>query len=492
MLIDNVIRLEDASQGLWDSVLSSLRRSLSANSFDMWFGKKNLTLDCIENGCAKLVAANELVATWINGQFKNVLLEAFKQADPEISDYTIEVSSNSKASQVMIMSTEATDEAEVEKPVVRRPIVSREEKLQLAENAATLASFYADYSFDSFVEGDSNRIALAMCRSIAENPMECSMNPFFLFGGPGVGKTHLLQSIGRYAITYSTASRVVFRTAEQFLKDFMRSQDINLSRMDRMEAAAKLRETYEDPQLLLIDDIQVIAGIGHGATEKALFQVLQKRVSAKRQTVFCADRRPTEIPNLYEGFARFDGNSIAVDVPDFLTRLNILRKKANALQIPTEERDRIFRWVAQHQRGNVREIIGVITKLFAYHDLLGVNLTLDTFKELCESSNVIAPSEVADKPIPTISSIKEVVACAYHVSVDSLRANTRVKTVSVPRKLAMYFCRELTKESLLSIGFQFGRDYSTVIASIKSVERDMRHDPEFAAKVESIRESFAI
>jgi chromosomal replication initiator protein len=105
---------------------------------------------------------------------------------------------------------------------------------------------------------------------------------------------------------------------------------------------------------------------------------------------------------------------------------------------------------------------------------------------------VIAPSEVADKPIPTISSIKEVVACAYHVSVDSLRANTRVKTVSVPRKLAMYFCRELTKESLLSIGFQFGRDYSTVIASIKSVERDMRHDPEFAAKVESIRESFAI
>ena len=136
--------------------------------------------------------------------------------------------------------------------------------------------------------------------------------------------------------------------------------------------------------------------------------------------------------------------------------------------------------------------MGVITKLFAYHDLMGVNLTLDTFKELCESSNVIAPSEVADKPIPTISSIKEVVACAYHVSVDSLRANTRVKTVSVPRKLAMYFCRELTKESLLSIGFQFGRDYSTVIASIKSVERDMRHDPEFAAKVESIRESFAI
>ncbi len=172
--------------------------------------------------------------------------------------------------------------------------------------------------------------------------------------------------------------------------------------------------------------------------------------------------------------------------------MNILRKKANALQIPVEERDRIFRWVAQHQRGNVREIEGVVTKLFAYHDLLGVNLTLDTFKELCESCNVIDPANVADKPIPTISSIKEMVANAYHVSVESLRANTRVKSVSVPRKVAMYFCRELTKESLLSIGFQFGRDYTTVIASIKAVERDMRHDPEFASNIENLRASFAI
>jgi chromosomal replication initiator protein len=492
MLIDNVIRLADASQGLWDSVLSSLRSSLSANSYDMWFGKKNLTLDCIENGCAKLIAANELVASWINGQFREALLEAFKQADPEITDYSISVSSNSKASQVMIMSTDAANEAAVEKPVARKPQISREEKALLAENAKTLASFYANYSFDTFVEGDSNRIALAMCRTIAENPTECSMNPFFLFGGPGVGKTHLLQSIGRYAIMYSTASRVVFRTAEQFLKDFMRTQDMSVSRAERADAIAELRSTYEDPQLLLIDDIQVIAGIGHGATEKALFQVLQKRVAAKRQTVFCADRRPTEIPNLYDGFTHFDGNSIAVDVPDFLTRLNILRKKANALQIPVEERDRIFRWVAQHQRGNVREMEGVVTKLFAYHDLLGVNLTLDTFKELCESCNVIDPANVADKPIPTISSIKEMVANAYHVSVESLRANTRVKSVSTPRKVAMYFCRELTKESLLSIGFQFGRDYTTVIASIKAVERDMRHDPEFASSIENLRASFAI
>ena len=130
-----------------------------------------------------------------------------------------------------------------------------------------------------------------------------------------------------------------------------------------------------------------------------------------------------------------------------------------------------------------------MTKLLAYHDLLGVNLTLETFKELCESCNVTSPADIADKPIPTISSIKEIVAMAYHISVESLNANSRVKSISEPRKIAMYFCRELTKESLLSIGFQFGgRNYSTVIASIKAVEREMQHSPEFAEEIEKLRE----
>ena len=482
MLIDNVIRLPNASLSVWDDVLSCLRSSLSANSFDMWFGKKNLTLDGIEDGCANLIAANELVASWINGQFRDAILNAFKQVLPEVSDYKISVSKNSKASQVQVLSTEP-------EVVVHKPQVLREEKEQQSENAAILKSFYPNYSFDTCVEGDSNKIALAMCRSIAENPCESAMNPFFLFGGPGVGKTHLLQSIGRYAIMYKTASSVVYRTSEQFLKDFMRTQDPNASRLERAEATAELRHLYEDSQLLLIDDIQVLAGKGRGATEKALFDVLQKRVAAKRETVFCADRRPSEIPNLYEGFIRFDGNSIAVNVPDLMTRLNILRRKAAKLQIPAEERERIFHWVATHQRGNVREIEGVVTKLLAYHDLLGVNLTLETFKELCESCNVTYPADIADKPIPTISSIKEIVAMAYHISVESLNANSRVKSISEPRKIAMYFCRELTKESLLSIGFQFGgRNYSTVIASIKAVEREMQHSPEFAEEIEKLRE----
>ncbi len=480
MSIDNVIPLLNVSQDLWSSVLACLRANLSSAIVEMWFG--NLHLEKVEGDCAKLVATNDLVVSWINGHFKDALLSAFQKVSEDITRYEISVPEKTKPAPVLSLSSPSQRAS-----VVRRPKITSEAR----ENAATLASFYPTYSFDTFVKGDSNQIALAMCRTIAENPQECSMNPFFLFGETGVGKTHLLQSIGRYAIVYGTASRIVYRTSESFLKDFMKTQ-LAASAGERSDAAQNLRHTYEEPQLLLIDDIQILAGKGKGATEKALFDVLQKRVAAKRQTVFCADRRPSEIPNLYGGFTHFDANSVSVDVPDLLTRMNILRRKAEKLQIPAEERERIFSWVAKHQRGNVREIEGVVTKLFAYHDLLGVNLTLETFQALCESCNVTSPAEIADRPLPTVQSVKEVVALAYHVSTEALRACSRVKSVSEPRKVAMYLCRALTKESLSNIGFHFGRDYSTVIANIKSVEREMRKDPDFAQKVENLKESFSI
>lgn len=482
---ENVIRLSDVSHGVWNSVLESLRNDLSSTAFDMWFDKGNLDFGGVEDGCAKLVAANPLVVSWINGHFREPLLSAFQKVLPEVSTFEIVVSRESKASPVPIISSDAVVP---ERSSAKKPRIGREEKILLAEREKTLASLYPAYSFENFVEGDSNRMALAMCRAIAENPGECSMNPFFLFGGSGVGKTHLLQSIGRYAVTCRTARGVVFRTAERFLKDFMRTQ-MAASRDERAESVADLRHTYEDPELLLIDDIQFLAGKGHGATEKALFDILQKRLAAKRPTVFSADRRPSEIPNLHEGFTRFDSNSISVNSPDILTRVNILRKKAENLPIPTGEREKIFNWAATHERGNVRELEGVVTRLSAYRDLLGVNPTFEIFRDLCEPAHTASSAKPENRPVHTIASIKERVAFAYGTSEESLRANSRVKSISLPRKIAMYFCRELTKESLSNIGFHFGRDYSTVIANIKSVEREMRQNPEFAEEVEKLRSS---
>lgn len=477
---ENVIRLSDVSQDVWSSVLESLRRDLSPTAFDMWFNKGNLDFGGIENGRAKLVAANPLIVSWINGHFREALLSAFQKVLPEVSTFEIDVSGESKASPVPIIPSSAIVP---EHPRTKSPR-GRGEK----EKAETLATLYPEYSFENFVEGDSNRMALAMCRSIAENPGECSMNPLILFGGSGVGKTHLLQSIGCYAVTFRTARKVVFRTAERFLKDFMRTQTA-ASRDERTASAADLRRTYEDSEILLLDDIQFLAGKGHGATEKALFDILRKRLAAKRPTVFCADRRLSEIPNLYEGFVRFDGNGIAVNAPDSLTRASILRRKTEKLSISAEDSAKIFDWAATHGRGDVRELEGLVTKLSAYRDLLGVNPTFEIFRELYEPAQPAGSDKPEKRLVHTIASIKEKVAFAYGTTAESLRANSRVQSISLPRKLAMYFCRELTRESLSNIGFHFDRDYSTVIASVKSVEREMRRDPNFAAEVEKLRET---
>ncbi len=485
---DNVIRLSNVSSDVWNSVLDSLRRSgdVPSNAVDMYFDG-NLDFSGVENGCARLVARNELIPSWIS-RFNRPLLSALQEVLPEVSTFKIDVSPKGKVSPIPVISSDALVS---ECSPARKSQNVRTSKARQAENAETLASLYPSYSFENFVAGESSRIALAMCRGIAEKPGECSMNPLFLFGGSGVGKTHLLQSIARYAITYRTASRVVIRTAERFLKDFMQTQ-VAASREEKSDALAKLRHTYEDPELLLVDDIQFLAGKGRGATEKALFDILQKRSMAKRPSVFCADRRPSEIPGLYEGFLRFDSNSVAVNAPDAVTRVSILRKKANDLQIPGEERERIFAWVATRKRGNVRELEGALTKLCACRDLLGVNVTLDTFQEFFEPVQAEPSERKAERSVLTISAIKDAVALAYGISVESFRANSRVKSISLPRKVAMYLCRELTRESLSNIGFHFGRDYSTVIANIKSVERSMRQDPDFASKVEKLRESFAV
>lgn len=482
---ENVIRLSNVSSDVWSSVLDSLRHSgdVPSNAVDMYFDG-NLDFSGVESGCAKLVARNELIPSWIS-RFNRPLLAALQDVLPEVSTFRIDVLPSGKISPIPVISSDALVS---ECSPARKPRTSRAQKIRQAENAETLASLYPSYSFENFVAGESNRIALAMCRTIAEKPGECSMNPLFLFGDSGVGKTHLLQAVAHYAIAFHTASRVVFRTAERFLKDYMLTQTA-VTREEKSEALAKLRHTYEEPELLLVDDIQVLAGKGRGATEKALFDILQKRSMAKRPSVFCADRRPSEIPGLYEGFLRFDSNSVSVNAPDAVTCMDILRKKAEKFQIPDDEREKIFSRVIARKRGDVREIEGVLTKLFACRDLLGVNVTLDSFQEFCEPVQAEVSEKKVERPVLTIAAIKEAVALAYRISVESFRSNSRVKSISLPRKVAMYLCRELTKESLANIGFHFGRDYSTVIANIKSVEREMRQNPDFAREVEKLRAS---
>jgi chromosomal replication initiator protein len=317
---------------------------------------------------------------------------------------------------------------------------------------------------------------------VAENPGGNQMNPLVLYGGTGVGKTHLLHSIGRYAITYKTAARVVCRTAEQFLKDFVK---MSFAKADRLQVEREFRETYQNADMLLIDDVQVLAG--KERSQEELFKLISRLMSHRKQVIFCCDRRPSEVPQLSERLlSRFDcGMSVSLHAPDVMTRISILRRKAACLHIPQEDCEAIFQWVATHHAGNVREIEGLITKLLAYHDLMGLDCNLETVKQLFGAMNKEKNEGVVSAV--SIRSIMDATALSFGLAPALLSSQTRIQAVSLPRKIAMYLCREMTQESLKTIGFHFNRDYATVIASGKSIENRLAKDPSLQEKIQEIR-----
>ncbi len=485
MVVEDSVLLVDAESEFWPGCLSALKMLISETAVKMWFS--NIRFEGFApDGSVMLVANNELSAGWVDAHYRDALLETFRNSTPSAQNYVIRVPKDSTASPVPVF-----------RPVPAVPMtknavkISAEDDGIARESLATLASFYSSYSFENFVEGDCNCTALNVSRTVAANPGENRMNPLVLYGGTGVGKTHLLQSIGRYAITYKTAQRVVYRTAERFLKDFIHM--VRAPRGERVSAEQDFRRVYDSADLLLIDDVQVLAG--KLATEDELFKILVNLMKQKKQIVLCCDRRPCEVPDLSERLlSRFDcGLSASLEAPDLVTRIGILRHKAASLNIPKEEQEKVFHWLALRKAGNVREIEGVITKLLAYHELMGLNFNLDTVRHLLgdsEGESRIGCAHGEAAPQVTIRAVIDATADAFDVNPTVLSSHSRIQAVSLPRKVAMYLCRELTHESLKTIGFQFNRDYATVIASEKSIERLIETDPALASKIDAIRGVF--
>lgn len=472
--MDNVLFSINETPNFWEGCLAALRHILSESAVEMWFG--NIRFEGFsEDGCALLVAGNSLAASWVESHYRDALIASLKKIAPSVGNYFIRVSEQSKASPVPVL-------------VPACPFPPAKPASRIAAEAFAretdkiLSSFYPSYSFENFVEGDCNRIALTVSRTVAENPGGNQMNPLVLYGGTGVGKTHLLQSIGRYAITYKTATKVVYRTAEQFLKDFVK---MSFAKTDRLQVEREFRDTYQDADMLLIDDVQVLAG--KERSQEELFKLISRLMSHRKQVIFCCDRRPSEVPQLSERLlSRFEsGMSVSLNAPDVMTRISILRRKAACLNIPKEDCEAIFQWVATHQAGNVREIEGLITKLLAYHDLMGLDCNLETIKQLFGAME----SEKNDGIVQTVKvrSIIDATALAFGLAPALLSSQTRIQAVSLPRKIAMYLCREMTQESLKTIGFHFNRDYATVIASGKSIERRLLGDPALQEKIQEIR-----
>jgi len=330
------------------------------------------------------------------------------------------------------------------------------------------------YTFERFVVGANNQLASAACRAVADKPARM-YNPLFLYGGVGLGKTHLMHAIGNQMLHVDPDSRITYISSEKFTNELVTSI--------REGNTAAFRSRYRDMDLLLVDDVHFLEG--KESTQEEFFHTFNALYDAQRQIVLTSDRPPKEMARLEDRLvSRFEwGLVVDLRPPDFETRMAILRKKADDDGLAMD--DEIIEFIASSCTASVRELEGAVIKLLAYSSLTHQEITLDLARTALRG--VLGRSEPT-RPVFSPEKIRELVARRWRVRPEALSSKRRTKDLTVPRQVAMYLIKEMLGMSLVRIGELFGgRDHSTVIHSIRKVEEQMELDADFKQMVEAAR-----
>ena len=420
---------------IWDQILSRIETKINRHSFYTWFKPTSLVLDT--GGSISVRVPNQLFKDWLGKHYSMVLSEALTEVHrPETSLVFLPegVPATAAAPAAVVAEVERQDPP----PPGPRRVGSLNER----------------YTFDTFIVGPSNQFAHAACRAVAEAPSR-SYNPLFIYGGVGLGKTHLMHAIGRYVLQHDPGLKLTYISSERFMNEM-----INAIRYERI---LDFREVYRSVDILLVDDIQFLAG--KESTQTEFFHTFNALYDAQKQIVLSSDRPPHEIPQLEERLrSRFEWGLIAdIQPPDLETKVAILKRKAEAEAVPLP--DDVAMFIAGRIKSNIRELEGSLIRLIAYASLTGRDISLDLTQEVLR--NVID----LDNRAITIDSIQKYVADYYQLKVHELKSRNNSKSVALPRQVAMYLCKHLTTASLPEIGRSFGgKHHSTVIHSIRKVQ----------------------
>ena len=331
------------------------------------------------------------------------------------------------------------------------------------------------YTFDSFVVGNNNKFAQNAALAVAETPGE-AYNPLYIYGGPGLGKTHLMHAIGNYILTENPDKKVLYVTSEEFLNEVIES----LRSTNNATAMTKFRNKYRAVDVLMIDDIQFI--IGKESTQEEFLHTLNTLHSAGKQIILTSDRPPKEMKTLEDRIrSRFEWGLMAdIGYPDYETRMAIIRNKVDTehINLSTE----ILQYIGENIKSNIREIEGALNKLSALARLENKEITIDVAVE--ELQNIISP----DKPKEiTPQLIVEVVAEHYQISMDQMTGKNRSNAIAKPRQIAMYLCKQMTDYPLDAIGALLGgRDHSTIIHGANKIADEIAKDTVLQAQIDTI------
>jgi len=441
------------ASNIWDLVLTRIETKVNRHSFYTWF-KPTAFIAEGGNGI-RVRVPNVLFRDWLTKHYSAVIDEAL--AEVQRAGARVEF---------------ATDDAP-EAPVAAPPPTSDAEP-DVDEGADDLGILSPRYSFDTFIVGTSNQFAHAACRAVAEAPSR-SYNPLFIYGGVGLGKTHLMHAIGHYVATHLKALKLTYISSERFMNEM-----INAVRYDRI---LDFRERYRSVDVLLVDDVQFLAG--KEGTQTEFFHTFNALYDSQKQIVISSDCPPHEIPQLEERLrSRFEWGLIAdIQAPDLETKTAILKRKAETEGVPLP--DNVAIYIAGKIKSNIRELEGSLIRLIAYASLTGREITLPLAQDVLR--NVLQNDDRA----VTIEIVQKSVADHYSLKVAELKSKNNSKSVAMPRQIAMYLCKTLTNASLPEIGKSFGgKHHSTVIHSIRKVEAMRQKNGDFNTLIHNMLESF--
>jgi len=443
---------------IWDQILSRVETKVNRHSFYTWFKPTALVTD---GGAAITVRVpNPLFKDWLTKHYSVVLSEALAEVQ--------------RPGTSLVFVAEGTAP---EGPAAPAALVDEgppAADLPADEPVTTGGGLNPRYTFDTFIVGPSNQFAHAACRAVAEAPSR-SYNPLFIYGGVGLGKTHLMHAIGQYVLQHDPSLRLTYISSERFMNEM-----INALRYDRI---LDFRERYRSVDVLLVDDIQFVSG--KEGTQTEFFHTFNALYDAQKQIVLSSDRPPHEIPALEERLrSRFEWGLIAdIQPPDIETRVAILKRKAEAEAVPLP--DSVAMYIAGRIKSNIRELEGSLIRLIAYASLTGREISLELTQEVLK--NVLDQDEKA----VTIETIQRFVSDYYQLKIADLKSRNNSKSVAMPRQIAMYLCKTLTNASLPEIGRSFGgKHHSTVIHSLKKVEELRKRDADFNSLINNFLESF--
>jgi len=439
---------------VWSAALGELQLAVTRANYDTWF--KDTQLVSEEDDVFLIGVPNAFAREWLENKYRTQVRETLQR----LLSRTVDVRF------VTMAAAAGAAAAHPERPGAVTPAVNERREVP----AALLNT---RYTFSTFVVGSNNRLAHAAALSVAERPGH-SYNPLFIYGGSGLGKTHLMHAIGHAVISRHPKKRVAYATSEKFTNEFINSI--------RAQKGEEFRERYRRIDVLLIDDIQFLTG--KEGTQEEFFHTFNAIHEEGKQIVLSSDRPPKAIERLEDRLrSRFEWGLIAdISTPDLETRIAILRAKAEAQSVPVPPP--VIDFLAQRIVSNIRELEGALTRIVAYATLNAVPVTTQLAQEILQNilynprQKTLSPEKIVDA-----------VARYYGVPVEQLRGKQRDKQIVLPRQIAMYLMREETEAPLLRIGEALGgRDHSTVLHGCEKIEREMAENDDFRRDVGALRE----